>query len=164
MIENQDVNVEVDYVKCLFEGDSRRLRAWLSEPANARLLGSIIVDEKTDLMVAVMFAIRSPSHAERNKRMQCIRILIDEYTKHHVNVNTANSDGSSALGLILSALASPDISQDKVTFNQLETIRECLLSPKPISGGLTNQEGIQGPFANYAWISPDRNSKTDPQP
>lgn len=149
---NDDLKVDCGFVNQLFNADPKALRNWLQAPENIAQLQTDIVDGKTPMSVAVMFAIRSASHAERNIRMQIIRVIADAYLANKVDVNTPNKDGSTGLSMILEALSATAGTLDKVTQSQFETIKECLVNPKPMNPGIHNQRGVTPFSEHFYWI------------
>jgi len=121
------VKINGDFVNVLIQGDPKILQIWLSDPSHQDQINTHIVDGKTALSTAAMFAINSKSHWERNLRLQCVRLLLDK----GADVHQFNEDGSSCFDLAIQTLEDDHHHQhqvplDKTSRNQISHLLDCL--------------------------------------
>lgn len=129
-LNNLSINfINEPFLNVLVQGDPRVLSTWLSERSNQAEINNYIVDGKTALSTAVMFAINSNTHRERNLRIHCVRVLLNQ----GADIYKINLDDSSCFDLILKALNNqpyhsnqPDTCLDKLAKQQVSYLLECL--------------------------------------
>lgn len=129
-INNLNINfINEPFLGVLIQGDPRVLQTWLSEKSKQSEINSYVVDGKTALSAAVMFAINSNTHRERNLRIHCVRVLLNQ----GADITKNNLDDSSCFDLILKALSNkpyhanqPSTCLDKLAKQQVSYLLECL--------------------------------------
>ena len=121
-----DAEMEVNgpFVNILMPGDPKLLKTWLEIPTHQAQINTHIVDGKTALATAVMFVIHSSHYRERNLRIQCVRVLLQE----GACVDVKNQDGSSCFDQISEALNDFEGKYllDKNARNQIIHLLDCL--------------------------------------
>jgi len=122
------------FLNILIQGDPKALENWLlldkqNQDKNNQAINSYIVDGKTALSTAIMFAVNSTHSRERNIRIHCVKILLN----HGADSSKLNQDGSSCFDLILKALNKqvyhtnqPDTRLDNLATQQVAYLLECL--------------------------------------
>lgn len=115
------------FLNILIQGDPKALEQWLL--LNNQTINSYIVDGKTALSTAIMFAVNSSHSRERNLRIHCVKILLN----HGADSSKLNQDGSSCFDLILKALSNqayhtnqPETRLDNLATQQVAYLLECL--------------------------------------